>query len=92
MLGACVKKVFFYLAFTTKTLLSILKRIHNSLVELSDVHGFEYIDNCNIADSCLCKDELHLLGEGKCILANNSLFYSKRYILGTRTHHPPNLF
>ena len=61
-----VKKIFFSgLVFTTKILFSTLARTHNSLVKLSVVYGFEYIDN--ICGSCCYKDGLYLLKKDKFI-------------------------
>ena len=46
-----------------------------------------YMDNANIAKSCLFADGLHLVDKKKCILANNFIDFLNNY-LGIHQHHP----
>ena len=77
--NAGAKNVFISgLVYTTRVSLSILERIHETLLSYCDLHNCIYIDNRNIRGKHLYKDGLHLLESGKEILANNFLFYLNR--------------
>lgn len=56
-----VSRKYFSGVFIATAPLSVLVRIHNSMVELSAVHDFEYRDHRNFPGSSLYKDELLLL-------------------------------
>ena len=63
------------LVFTSRINIVCLEKVHDMIQNLCKTEGCIYIDNRNITRFLLYKDGLHLMEEGKVILARNFLFY-----------------
>ena len=67
-----VKNIFLSgIVFTTRGSLDILVQVHNMISNFCSTIGLYYIDNRNIRADCLYRDGLHLINNGKTVLANN---------------------
>ena len=77
------------LVYTTRLSLPIIERVHSLISSCCRENACFYIDNRNIRGSCLYKDGLHVLENGKKILANNFIVNLNNFFLDTHTHHPP---
>ena len=70
-----VKNIFISgLVYTTRINIGILEKIHVVIQNLCQENGWFYVDNRNIRGKHLYKDGLHLMEEGKIILARNLIF------------------
>ena len=62
------------LVYTTRINIGILEKIHVVIQNFCQENGWFYVDNRNIQGKHLYKDGLHLMEEGKIILARNLIF------------------
>ena len=70
-----VKNIFILgLVYTTRINIGILEKIHVVIQNFCQENCWFYVDNRNIRGKHLYKDGLHLMEEGKIILARNLLF------------------
>ena len=70
-----VKNIFISgLVYTTRINIGILAKIHVVIQNFCQKYGWFYVDNRNIGGKHLYKDGLHLMEEGKIILARNLVF------------------
>ena len=70
-----VKNIFISgLVYTTRTNIGILEKIHVMIHNFCQEYSWFYVYNRNIRGKHLYKDGLHLMEEGKIILARNSIF------------------
>ena len=92
-----VKNIFISgLVYTTRINIGILEKIHVVIQNFCQENGWFYVDNRNIRGKHLYKDGLHLMEEGKIILARNLIFCLNKAtsnyfldgnFLGKHTHH-----
>ena len=67
-----VKTIFISgIAFNKRIDYDVINRVNNDLKQNCDVQGFIYINNSEIFENDIWRDDLHLLESGKIILANN---------------------
>ena len=93
-----VKNIFISgLVYTTRINIGILEKYHVIIQIFCQKYGWFHVDNRNIRGKHLHKDGLHLMEEGKIILAKNLIFclnkatsnYFLDYnFLDKHTHHP----
>ena len=85
------------LVYTTRINTGILEKINVMIQNFCQKYGWFYVDNRNIRGKYLYKDGLHLMVEGKIILARNLIFClnkaTSNYFLDfnfsdRHTHHP----
>ena len=76
------------LIFTTRYSENILIDYNRLLKNLCDVNGYFYIDNGNITRNQLFRDGLHLLENGKQLLAQNFVTDVINSFLTSRMFHP----
>ena len=76
------------LIFTTRYSENILIDYNRLLKNLCDVNGYFYIDNGNITRNQLFKDGLHLLENGKQLLAQNFVTNIINSFLTSRMFYP----
>ena len=70
-----VKNIFISgLVCTTRINIGILEKNHVLIQKFCQEYGWFYVDNRNIRGKHLYKDGLHLMEEGKIILARNLIF------------------
>ena len=70
-----VKNIFISgLVYTTRINIGILEKNHVMIQNFCQEYGWFYVDNRNIRGKHLCKDGLHLMEEGKIILAKHTSF------------------
>ena len=62
------------LVYTTRINIAILEKIHVMIQNFRQEYGWFYVGNTNIQGKHLYKDGLHLMEEGKIILARNLIF------------------
>ena len=66
---------------------SFLGDANKKIAMMCKKNSLVYMDNANIAKSCLFTDGLHLVDKEKCILANNFIDFLNSY-LEIHQHHP----
>ena len=66
---------------------SFIGDVNKKIAMMCKKNSLVYMDNANIAKSCLFTDGLHLVHKKKCILANNFIDFLNSY-LGIHQHHP----
>ena len=73
---------------TTRITADVIGKVNELIKDICKVEKCFYISNDNITHADLFKDGLHLLDNGKQILANNFVFKVNRNFLTPRTFHP----